>query len=125
MLIATGRRMHRPTDPIAQPVFARAALQDLFGIDTAVIDAVLATFMQSMRTSVAELGPLLVRGELSAIANIAHRVKGASRMSGAMAMAQAAESLERAAAAGDVALVHASVGELDRQWGQFQKICPP
>jgi len=124
-LNAARRRMHRPTDPIAPPVFDRAALQDLFGSDTAVIDAVLCTFMQSMRTSVAELGALLARDELPAIANIAHRAKGASRMSGALAMAQAAESLERAAGAGDAALVHASAGELYHQWGQLQKVCPP
>ena len=117
--------MYPPTGPITQPVFDRAVLQDLFGSDTAVIDEVLSTFMLSMRSSMTELGGLLSRGELSAIAYVAHRVKGASRMSGAMAMAQAAESLERAVEAADVALVHASVGELDRQLGQLQNVCPP
>lgn len=80
-----------------EPVFVAAVLKAMFDDAPSVISAVLATFCTSMDQQLQLLQEAMVTGNTLAQQEIAHCIKGAARMSGAYAMAQAAEQLELAA----------------------------
>lgn len=98
------------------PVFDRQVLCDMFGQESGVIGAVLQTFVASMTTSMAELRVALAARDLVAAVGLAHRIKGAARMSGALALAQAALGLEHPAQKGDWRATRRAAAELESQW---------
>ncbi len=100
----------------AETVFDARVLTDMFGGDTAVIAGVLATFVDSMASSVSELRSAADRGDLLSVKAVAHRVKGAARMSGALALAHAALAVEQAAAKGNLRATLESVVSLAGHW---------
>ncbi len=113
------------TTPVASPVvavapavavFDSAVLADMFGQDTAVIAEVLQTFQASMATSMDDLRGAIAGRDLAAAAGLAHRVKGAARMSGALALAQAALYLEESARQGDWQAAQMAALVVERQW---------
>ena len=80
-----------------EPVFVAAVLEAMFDDAPDVISTVLATFCTSMELQLQLLQEAMVTGNTLAQEKIAHCIKGAARMTGAYAMAQAAEQLELAA----------------------------
>ncbi len=80
-----------------EPVFATANLEALFGEAPEVIAAVLETFFLSMNQQFQLLQAAVAADSTQLQQEIAHRIKGAARMSGALAMGAAAERLELAA----------------------------
>lgn len=102
-----------------------ATLRALFGDDAATIAAVVETFMASMRVSLAEVGRALDEGRAADLRAIAHRIKGAARMSGAPALAGAAESLERMAPDATPAALAVAVTALQGQWQQLERVHTP
>lgn len=102
------------------PAFDPRPLQDMFGQEAAVIAAVLATFLDSMRSNLHDLDAAVHSSGFEAIAKVAHRVKGAANMSGALGMALAAVHLEQAARDGDARACQFAGVELDRQWKILQ-----
>ena len=85
----------RSIDPRAdEPVFVPAILESMFGDAPDVIAAVLDRFCTSMGEQVLLMQAAVAAGDTVSQQQTAHRIKGAARMSGAFAMAQAAEHLE-------------------------------
>lgn len=63
----------------------------------------LVQFLESTRDDMEGVRVALAGGDAEAVARAAHRVKGSSRMIGALAQGDAAERLEQAARDGDAA----------------------
>ena len=80
-----------------EPVFVPAILEAMFGDAHGVIATVLETFCTSMDQQMQLLQAARAAGDTLSQQQIAHRIKGAARMSGALALAQAAEQLEQVA----------------------------
>ena len=101
-------------------------MQALFGSDEALIRSVMHTYLDSMASSVSDMASAAAAGHLSAVADLAHRIKGASRMSGALALAEAAEELEQLARyRADAAPLLSGVAWLHREWERVQQACTP
>ena len=88
----------------------------MFGNDDDVVAAVLETFLGSMAASMAELRAAMDKRDLAAMAALAHRIKGAARMSGALALGMEAFALEQLARWGDWGEVKSRAARLDLQW---------
>ena len=112
--------------PRHSPVWDGSVLETLFGGDTTLVRSVVHTFLESMRGNMANLVSAAAAGELRDVADLAHRIKGASRMSGALALAQAAEELEQLARyqAGAAPML-SGVAWLHREWERVQEACAP
>ncbi|MDC7691417.1 ATP-binding protein [Vogesella indigofera] len=90
----------------------RQALAMYSAGDWSVEQAILDEFMQGNDEDVAALARAVAAGDAVQIAWSAHRIKGASRMVGAMALGDAAEALEKAGRAAELAAIPAL-------WQQF------
>ncbi len=98
------------------PVFDASVLGTMFGNEPSLIANVLQTFVASTQANLTALAQALSTQDLAAVAALAHKIAGASRMSGALALGDCARSLEQTAKRGDtVALPHAAAG-LQVQW---------
>ena len=97
-------------------VFDASVLGDMFGNDDGVVAAVLETFLGSMAASLAELRTAMDNRDLVAMAALAHRIKGAARLSGALALGMEAFALEQLARCGDWGEVKARAARLELQW---------
>lgn len=113
-----------PVQPATHPwvVWDPAALRGLFGDDAGTIAAVVATFLSSMQVSLADVDQALREGRSADLGAIAHRIKGAARMSGAMALAQAAEVVERSVAGATPAELTVAVLALRHQWEALEQV---
>ena len=109
-----------PLEP-AEPVFDAEVLNGLFVGEPGVVAAVLDTFATSMVTHLDQLQQEMAHGDALAAAMVAHRIKGAARMSGATALAQAAERLERDARAHAAAHGGYGCNDLLHQWQRLQQ----
>ena len=106
-----------PMAEVAEPlVWDASVLGALFGNDAAVIAALERTFEDSVRAALAEAEAAAQAQQADALRAIAHRIKGAARMSGALALGQAAEVLERQpVSAGPVELIQA-LAAVQTEW---------
>jgi PAS domain S-box-containing protein len=104
--------------PAAAPATAAAIITDAAPMDAATLDEftggdaglrgeILQQFLVTNDADVIELRLHLTGKDTAAIASVAHRIKGASRMIGATPFAAAAERIERAARADDRAAIDA------------------
>lgn len=89
------------------PVLDRAALEPYAEGDPAVERDFYVQFRESTATDCAALLATLEGVDAAAMAASAHRVKGSSRMMGAMRQGELAEDIEKAARAGDAAAARA------------------
>lgn len=108
------------TEAPEPPVFDASVLGALFGPEPALIASVLQTFVAGTQANLAELTQAVAAQDLTAVASLAHRIAGAGRMSGALALGDCARSLELAAKRGDAAAVPPGVAELEAQWALAQ-----
>jgi len=83
------------------PPLDPAIVRSLTGGDAGAARAVLADFLASTAQDLAAAETARNAGDLAELARQAHKVKGASRMVGALELAQCAEQLERSARAED------------------------
>ena len=88
----------------------------MFGSERKVIASVLQTFMTGTRESLAELAQAFAAQDLPVVASLAHRITGASHMSGALALGQAARTVEQAAKQGDITAVEQGMEALNAQF---------
>ena len=102
------------------PDFDRSVLVGLFGSDGAIIGSVLRTYQQSTGIALAELCQAVGNGQADLACAIAHRIKGASRMSGAVAVGEGAASVERAARERDLVAAAAGLAQLEADWLRLQ-----
>nr|WP_295778499.1 Hpt domain-containing protein [Rhodoferax sp.] len=98
------------------PVFDPSVLGAMFGNETSVIAGVLQTFMAGTRSNLDELAQAVAAHDCADVASLAHRITGACRMSGALALGEAAGNLEQAAQQGDAAAVQQGTRDLNTQW---------
>ena len=104
------------------PVYDPQTLAELFGDAPDVIAAVLQTFSTSMADHVLQLQAARATSDAAQLLALSHRIKGAAHMSGACALAQAAEQLERAARrTGGAADLIANALAVDRQWVRLRQ----
>lgn len=103
------------------PTFDASVLGEMFNHEPLVIAAVLRTFEASTQASLAEIELAMQAGDLPAVALLAHKVKGASRMSGALSLGHCAADLEQAAATGERPLVDAAAQRLLHHWPAVQR----
>lgn len=82
--------------------YDRDRLVELFGDDAATLAEVEREFLDTAREAEREIAGT---DDTDVIARAAHRLKGASGMIGAAALRQVAETVERAAKAGDLPTV--------------------
>ncbi len=99
-----------------RPVFDASVLNAMFGDEPALIANVLQTFVSSTRANLTALFQALAIQDMPAIAGLAHKIAGASRMSGALALGDCARSLEQAAKRGDTASLPQGAADLETQW---------
>ena len=109
--------MNRPeiTRP-DEPVFDANVLGAMFGSETAVIASVLQTFMVGTGDNLGALAQAVAAQDFASVAALAHKITGACRMSGALAMGQAARNVEQAAKREDAAAVQQGHRDLEAQW---------
>ncbi len=104
------------TTPERPAVYDASVLGAMFGSETAIITSVMQTFMTATRSGLDELAHAFATGDLAAVASVAHRITGASRMSGALALGHAVHGVEQTAKQGDVTAVQQALGALNVQW---------
>jgi len=97
-------------------VFDPAVLGDMFNHEAAIMASVLQTFLASMAASLAEIERAMAGSDLHTVGLVAHRVKGACRMSGALAMGDAAQALETISQAGSTHAAQQALEHLQLQW---------
>jgi HPt (histidine-containing phosphotransfer) domain-containing protein len=102
------------------PVFDERVLGDMFRDDPMMMGTVLQTFFSSMLGSMSALEDALAGRDQAAVMSMAHRIKGAARISGALAMAEQARLLEIQARLGDWRTSLALGAGVVEQWHVFQ-----
>jgi HPt (histidine-containing phosphotransfer) domain-containing protein len=115
--------MHTPssaTQTPEHPVFDPDVLGAMFGNESAVITSVLQTFETGTRDNLAALAQAVATHDLRTTASLAHKITGACRMSGALALAHAAHNVEKAAQQGDAAAVRQGITGMNAQWPLVQ-----
>ncbi len=92
--------------------YDRARLAELFGDDCRTLAEVEREFLDTARAAEREIAGT---DDLAAVARIAHRLKGASGMIGAVALHRIAEAVERGAEAADLPSVRHLRGALSEE----------
>ena len=108
-----------------RPVFEPDVLGAMFNNDTGVITALLQTFVASTSAGLADISKATAAQDLTAVAALAHRVAGASRLSGAQRFGDLAATVESAAKRDDLAAVQATLDELAELWRQVRHAMGP
>lgn len=88
--------------------------------DSADHDQVLKDFLSHIRTDYAKLAEMLKQGDQTNVENIAHRMKGSSRMVGATYLAKSCEAIEHAARDDDMAKAGTAKAALDESLDQLE-----
>jgi two-component system sensor histidine kinase EvgS len=111
--------------PITRPDQAvdRSLLRQLSDGDAAVECEILAAFRQACHADAAKLKSAIERSSFPDTTTAAHRIKGASNMIGAEALAAACERIERASRAGDMGLIQASMEAFQRELQRMNQYC--
>ncbi len=110
---------HAP--PLPDPeLFDADVLGAMFDHDAMLIAPLLKTFVASTNTSLAELSRTVAERDLPTTVSLAHRVAGASRLSGARLLGDVAATLEAAAKGKDMGPVPAALQQLTLPSPQVQ-----
>jgi CheY-like chemotaxis protein len=99
---AAGAAVAAVPDDMA-PLFDPEALRSLFGTDSSRLARLLATFRDGVRRDGEAVAAALRAGNLTGVAEAAHRLKGAARMAGARPLADLLATVEAAARDGRLA----------------------
>ena len=93
----------------------RSALTEISGGDQAVERELLMVFRQTSAADAAALKQALEQHDIAAVTRMSHRIKGASRIVGAVVLADICASIEQAAGACDWNTIAANRDALDRE----------
>ena len=99
-----------------RPVFDASVLSTMFDNEQTLIANLLQTFVSSTRANMAALLQAMATQDLPAVAALAHKIAGASRMSGALALGDCAHSLEQTAKRGDATALPHGAADLEAKW---------
>jgi CheY-like chemotaxis protein len=111
--------------PIARPAapLDRTALASLTGGDVAAEREILMDFRRANEQDAATLKRAVDGSNILEVTTASHRIKGASRMIGAMALAAVCERLERASRADDWPAVRANMGAFEHELERLNYFC--
>jgi PAS domain S-box-containing protein len=118
--VAPGEALAAPEAETGMPVVDLAVLKGITGGDVAAALDVLQDFRESVRQDLAELKALAERGNLDLVTRQAHRIKGASLMVGAVALAESAKTLEKSARSSAPDEIQARLDELESTFGAVE-----
>ncbi|HUF79721.1 MAG TPA: ATP-binding protein, partial [Burkholderiales bacterium] len=96
--------------------FDRSALAQIIGGDAAAEREILIDFRRVNDQDAAMLKRAVAESDMPRVTRAAHRIKGASRMVGALGLAAVSERIERASRAGDWDTIRAGIGEFHEEW---------
>ncbi|MEO8145656.1 MAG: ATP-binding protein, partial [Betaproteobacteria bacterium] len=111
-----------PIPQSAAPV-DRTVLAAISGGDRAKERAFLANFRRVNDADAADLRNAAEKCDLPDLTSAAHRINGASRMVGAVALAAVCQRLEGACRAGDLKQVEANMGAFQRELAKLNSYC--
>jgi PAS domain S-box-containing protein len=111
--------------PIARPAapLDRSALASLTGGDVAVEREILMDFRRVNAEDAAMLKRVVDGSNSLEVTTASHRIKGASKMIGAMGLAAVCERLERASRAEDWSAVRANMGAFEHELERLNHYC--
>jgi CheY-like chemotaxis protein/HPt (histidine-containing phosphotransfer) domain-containing protein len=104
-----------PGADAAAPV-DRSVLATISGGDAAAERDILIDFRRANDEDAALLKQAVAKNDIPQVTRAAHRIKGASRMVGAMGLAGVCERLEQASRANDRKMIEADMGAFHREW---------
>jgi len=117
-----------PADvPVADavPVLDRSVLAEISGGSAEVERDVLADFLATSRSDLEALERARAGGDAVRIGREAHKIKGASRLVGALALSAAAAVVEAAARSGDLATCSDAVGGVRAAFERLSQVTLP
>jgi len=100
-----------------------SVLAALTGGDAAVEREILVDFRRANDEDAAMLKRAMERSDIPQVTTAAHRIKGASQMIGANALADVCERVERAGRASDLTSVHASIAAFQHELERLNSYC--
>jgi signal transduction histidine kinase/CheY-like chemotaxis protein/HPt (histidine-containing phosphotransfer) domain-containing protein len=111
--------------PIARPAapLDRSALASLTGGDIAAEREILVDFRRANEEDAAMLKRAVDQSNSLEVTTASHRIKGASKMIGAMGLAAVCERLERASRADDWPAVRANMGAFEHELERLNHYC--
>jgi signal transduction histidine kinase/CheY-like chemotaxis protein/HPt (histidine-containing phosphotransfer) domain-containing protein len=111
--------------PIVQPAapLDRSALASLTGGDIVAEREILMDFRRANEEDAAMLKRAVAGSNIPEVTTASHRIKGASKMIGAMGLAAVCERLERASRAEDWPTVRANMGAFEHELGRLNQYC--
>jgi signal transduction histidine kinase/CheY-like chemotaxis protein len=111
--------------PIARPAepLDRSALASLTGGDIAAEREILMDFRRANEEDAAMLKRAVAGSNIPEVTTASHRIKGASKMIGAMGLAAVCERLERASRADDWLTVRANMGAFEHELERLNHYC--
>jgi two-component system, NarL family, sensor histidine kinase EvgS len=111
--------------PIARPAapLDRAALANLTGGDIAVEREILMDFRRANEDDAAMLKRAVDQSNSLEVTTASHRIKGASKMIGAMGLAAVCERLERASRSNDWPAIRANMGAFEHELQRLNHFC--
>ena len=108
--------------PSTAPAIDRGALGKLFGDNPVMIARMLARFRDSGAQLIADLDAQSASRDLSALADTAHKLKGAARTAGATALGDLAAALEQDAHDSQHARCAEMVGRISTEWRKVEAV---
>jgi signal transduction histidine kinase/DNA-binding NarL/FixJ family response regulator len=114
---AKAQIFQAPAAPIGgdSPPIDRSKLAELSGGDEQLEREILADFRKACAADAAELAAAVDNANQEQVTRVAHRMKGASRMVGALALASVCRRIEVASRAGDTASIGAEKAPFRRE----------
>ena len=94
----------------------RSVLAAISGGDAHAERDILINFRRANDEDAATLEQAVAQGDIPLVARATHRIKGASRMVGAMELASVCENIERASRGNDWSTVKSHMGAFQREW---------
>jgi signal transduction histidine kinase/CheY-like chemotaxis protein/CHASE3 domain sensor protein/HPt (histidine-containing phosphotransfer) domain-containing protein len=111
--------------PIARPAapLDRSVLAGLTGGDAVAERQILVDFRRANEDDAAALKRAVDKSNISEVTTASHRIKGASKMVGAMALAAVCEKIERASRADDLQAVRSNLGAFQQELERLNHYC--
>jgi signal transduction histidine kinase/CheY-like chemotaxis protein/CHASE3 domain sensor protein/HPt (histidine-containing phosphotransfer) domain-containing protein len=111
--------------PIARPVapLDRSVLASLTGGDAAALREILVDFRRANEHDAAALKRAVDKSNIPEVTTASHRIKGASKMVGATALAAVCEQIERASRVDDLQAVRSNMGAFQEELERLNHYC--
>jgi signal transduction histidine kinase/CheY-like chemotaxis protein len=112
----SGDSSNAPAPWAAATPVDRSVLAEISGGDAAVERDIFLDFRRVNDEDAALLKQAVTQSDIPQVARASHRIKGSSKMIGALALAGVCERIEHASRANDWTTIEASMGAFHREW---------